>query len=106
MAAEIAVTCPDCGEVKVWQHGMSLLLYPDNTGHYVFRCPECREMVTRSATAATVKLLMSVRVPVSRIRPRCVLGPRLTEDDLIEFGRSLESEGGDPWRELLGVTIS
>lgn len=106
MAAEITVTCPDCGEVKVWQHTMSLLLYPDDTGHYVFRCAGCGEMVTRPASETAVKLLVSVGVPASRIRPRRVTGPRLTEDDLIEFGRSLESEGGGPWRELLGVTTS
>lgn len=98
MAAQITVSCEIDGEVKVWATAMSLLVRPDGTGHYVFRCPDCREMVTREAPPHVVKLLRSVHVAETKIRPHADGAPRLTEDDLIDFGRSLH--GGDPWAEL------
>lgn len=93
----ITVPCPTCGEVKVWVTSLSMLVRDDDTGHYIFRCPECREMVTREATAGSVRLLRSVRVAETRITGRSA--PVLTEDDLIDFGRALES-ATDPWAEL------
>lgn len=105
VSAKLTVSCPACGEVKVWATEMAMLLYPDDSGHFTFRCPGCREVIARRATLAQVGLLRSVHVAESRIRPhRDTSSPPLTEDDLIEFGKAIEGED-DPWSEL-GTTSS
>lgn len=101
MAAVIETKCPECYElVKPRAADVSLVVETRLRGRYTFPCPECRCVVTKDADAGAIRALRYARVreveaPTLSRRPD---GPPLTEDDLIAFGRELESAIAVPTR--------
>lgn len=93
--------CPECDVlVKVENRSVILTLITDDRGEYRFRCPLCEQDVTKLADAEVLARLRQAGIRAVNEVPPQRGGPPLDEDDLIEFGRSLE--GGDPWAELDG----
>lgn len=92
-----------CCEVTVASSTMSMLVRPNGSGHLTFKCPRCLDTVTQEVDAHVVRTLRGVYCPETVVPSRP--GPPITEDDLIDFGRSVE-RGDDPWTELTATASS
>lgn len=96
--ATIRASCPDCGDVELTTHDMTVrVCADDNRGSYAFRCPECTMTVSKTAEQRIVDLLVSSGVRVERWtlplelweRP---VGAPLTHDDLLSFHELLQDD--------------
>ncbi len=107
--ATIRASCPECGDIELTTKDMKVrVCAADNSGAYVFRCPECQLAVTKSAEQRIVDLLVSSGVVLEIWRLPAELsevheGNPLTHDDLLEFHELLQS---DAWfSKLASMTI-
>lgn len=93
---QINASCPVCGPVRTTNHDVLLMVCTDaSLSYYSFPCPNCREIVKKSADESIISLLMSGGVrPIVWEVPREALephsGPPISLDDLIDFGLFLE----------------
>jgi hypothetical protein len=105
--ATIRASCPDCGDVELTTRDMTVrICSEDGRGSYLFRCPSCTMIVTKTAEQRIVDLLVSSGVEVEmwtfpmelQERP---LGIPLTHDDLLAFHELLERD--DWFAEVLAL---
>jgi hypothetical protein len=65
----IRATCPECsGDAELAITAVHVLVNPDRTGVYRFRCEACG-LIARSADKATVDILAAAGVPTSLWHP-------------------------------------
>jgi hypothetical protein len=92
MATSIGVTCPLC-EHKVNLGPAAITVVPDEM-IYSFVCPTCGEFVTKDADDKIVQMLIDADVRVHAPHyPEEIADPslpRITLDDVIDFGLELE----------------
>ncbi len=91
----IRVTCQSCGAVALLRPAQILLLAePDGaSGDYLFGCPMCQCLTSKSAEALELQVLISAGVADARggdqpdtVRPRQAADTRpFTSDDLLDF---------------------
>jgi hypothetical protein len=89
----IRCLCPYCGELELSAKDMHLVTYDRvDRDYYEFICPECEQLVRKSADTYVVGALRSGSVPETRIRlPIEALDEKraeqvpLTYDDLLDF---------------------
>lgn len=94
----IKATCPDCGDIRVWDTQVVVRVCVDNQeGSYRFTCPVCHKIVLKEASAAIVALLRTSGVTVEEWKLPVELwephpeGPTITLDDVLAFHEQLES---------------
>lgn len=91
----IKATCPSCGEVELTPADLSLMVCSHAPlSYYAFRCPGCLDEVRKPADDHVVSLLVSGGVPpqVWDLPAEALEtkdGPRLSYDDLLDFGLQL-----------------
>jgi len=100
----IRASCPTCGDVDVTPSAMTVMLCSSNgEASYVFRCPSCTMVVSRSVDQRIVEILVSSGVKIHFWRlPDTThdefTGPPVNYDDLLAFHHQL----ADPtWLERL-----
>jgi hypothetical protein len=97
--ATIRASCPGCGDIELTSRQVTVrVCSADNQGIYVFRCPDCAMMVSKSAEPKIVDLLVSsgVRMAVWHLPAElheAHNGPPITYDDLLEFHDLLQQDG-------------
>jgi len=105
--AIIRATCGDCGDVEMTTADVWVKVCDDESGTYSFRCPVCRNVVTKEAEPHIVELLVSSGVRWSSWTPPAELAERpggrpIDHDDLIDFHRLMQSAD---WFERLTAQI-
>ncbi len=89
--AVIRVSCPDCGEQLLATTALRLTLFSAGEGSfYEFFCPECYELVRKSADSYAESALMDEDVDVEFIDVPLEAtevhdGPVLNDDDLLDL---------------------
>ena len=106
----IKATCPQCGDVD--QTPRDLVLVVEETlsaplNSFVFHCHGCEAQVRGEATLEVARSLERAGVPLRLHRlpaeaREAHVGPVISEDDVIAFGRFLE-EANDPMRYLVSA---
>ena len=88
----VRAQCPECGDVKLQIHDLTVRVCLDERTHgaYRFRCPHCDQTVSRDASPRIVDLLVSAGAPREIWRWPAELaerpdGPALTPDDLLDL---------------------
>lgn len=71
--------------------GALLLVTSVHGTRYAWRCAGCGAHVSKHAEGAAVGPLVTSGVKRVTVQPEVGVGPPITEDDLIEFGRQLEA---------------
>ena len=103
----LKVLCPDCGEITVLPSTVTAVTYGSLGSHYMFRCADCDQWISKPADTKTLELLAE-----AGIRPRLVLpsprptingevpsGPVLTNQDRLDLMIDL-ARISDPVAEL------
>ena len=95
----IRASCPSCGDIDVAPNEMTIMLCSSNgESGYVFRCPVCSMVVSKSVDKRIVEILVSAGVKVHFWRlpdelEESVEAPPVTYDDLIDFHHQLADPG-------------
>ncbi len=91
----IKATCPCCGDVELTRDQVNLTVHPvKDRSSYAFVCPQCGDEVRKPAGAEVIRLLkmggvtaIVVEVPAEAIEQH--EGPRITEDECLDFANWL-----------------
>lgn len=87
---KIRARCPRCGDVEFGVASIAVLTEGGSSSAYRFCCPECGDLVSRSAVPDVLALLLSAGVrEESPIPPEA---PQLTEVDVESFRQLLDSD--------------
>ncbi len=93
----IKATCPCCGDVELTRDQVSLTVHPvKDRSSYAFVCPQCGDEVRKPAGAEVIRLLKmggvtAVRVDMPAEAAEVHEGPRITEDECLDFRNWLDS---------------
>ena len=105
----VRAQCPSCGDVALQIDELTVRVCADGVtaGEYRFRCPGCRDTVTRPASERIVDLLVSAGATQETWRWPAELkerpgGPPLTPDDLLDLHVMLDEDG---WFERLVALV-
>jgi hypothetical protein len=105
----VRAQCPACGDVALEIDDLTVRVCDDGvtSGAYRFRCPGCRDTVTRPASERIVDLLVSAGATHETWRWPAELserpgGPPLTPDDLLDLHVMLDDDG---WFDLLVALV-
>jgi hypothetical protein len=91
----IKATCPTCGDIDLKPREVHVVVAPAAGGAtHAFTSPTCGALVNKTADDEVVTLLRGAGVTVERmVVPAEALelhcGPRISNDDLIDFGLTL-----------------
>lgn len=115
MTRTVTLNCDRCGSVKILASSLHVATHGQfpHLNHYYFFCTNCRQITSKKLTAEVYARLAPMLPWVIRetvvIPPEALevhMGPDLTEDDYIEFGRLLYSMTDDELLVALALTDS
>ena len=88
----IKTTCERCGDVELEPSDMSLELDPtQESGVYLFTCPNCVGIQRRPANPRVVSVLLATGVSYEVVTPSPIDNP-ITESEIAAFARWLDGE--------------